>query len=75
MAKALHGPTRTRNTPRPPCRALHLLQSALVHINTLLLPQVRAEPAWANKLSEEDRRGLNALYEKCDPLTDDAGGR
>ncbi|MFJ4585585.1 Tn3 family transposase [Streptomyces echinatus] len=42
--------------------ALHLLQSALVHVNTLLVQQVLAEPAWAKKLSEEDRRGLTALF-------------
>ena len=42
--------------------ALHLLQSALVHINTLLLQQVLAEPAWASRLSDEDRRGLTALF-------------
>ena len=37
--------------------ALHLLQSRLVHV-TLLAQQVLAEPAWAKKLSDEDRRGL-----------------
>jgi hypothetical protein len=42
--------------------ALHLLQSSLVHINTLLFQRVLAEPAWAKKLSEEDRRGLTALF-------------
>ncbi|MDN3057063.1 Tn3 family transposase [Streptomyces sp. SRF1] len=42
--------------------ALHLLQSSLVHINTLLLQQVLAEPAWASKLTDEDRRGLTALF-------------
>ncbi|MFH8628023.1 Tn3 family transposase [Streptomyces vietnamensis] len=42
--------------------ALHLLQSALVHVNTLLMQQVLAEPAWAKKLSDEDRRGLTALF-------------
>jgi hypothetical protein len=42
--------------------ALHLLQSSLVHINTLLLQQVLAEPAWAKKLSDEARRGLTALF-------------
>ncbi|WP_240509346.1 transposase [Streptomyces agglomeratus] len=42
--------------------ALHLLQSALVHVNTLLLQQVLAELAWAKKLSDEDRRGLTALF-------------
>ncbi|MFE5560691.1 Tn3 family transposase [Streptomyces sp. NPDC056544] len=43
-------------------RALHLLQSALVHVNTLLLQQVLVEPAWAKKLSGEGRRGLTALF-------------
>ncbi|WP_318280317.1 Tn3 family transposase [Streptomyces griseoloalbus] len=42
--------------------ALHLIQSALVHINTLLIQQVLAEPAWASRLSDEDRRGLTALF-------------
>lgn len=42
--------------------ALHLLQSSLVHVNTLLLQQVLAEPKWANKLTAEDRRGLTALF-------------
>lgn len=42
--------------------ALHLLQSALVHVNTLLLQQVLAEPKWAKKLTAEDRRGLTALF-------------
>ena len=38
------------------------LQSAMVHINTLLLQRVLAEPAWAERLSEDDRRGLTALF-------------
>ncbi|MFF3787755.1 Tn3 family transposase [Streptomyces sp. NPDC001933] len=42
--------------------ALHLLQSALVHVNTLLVQQVLAEQAWASRLSDEDRRGLTALF-------------
>ncbi|MFI0770838.1 Tn3 family transposase [Streptomyces sp. NPDC021218] len=42
--------------------ALHLLQSSLVHINTLPLQRVLAEPVWAKKLSDEDRRGLTALF-------------
>ncbi|MFE3947115.1 Tn3 family transposase [Streptomyces sp. NPDC059118] len=42
--------------------APHLLQSALVHVNTLLGQQVLTEPAWAKKLSDEDRRGLTALF-------------
>ncbi|MGW7572079.1 Tn3 family transposase [Streptomyces tendae] len=42
--------------------ALHLLQSSLVHVNTLLLQQVLADPKWAKKLTDEDRRGLTALF-------------
>jgi hypothetical protein len=42
--------------------ALHLLQSALVHVDTLLLQRVLTEPKWANKLSEEDQRGLTAPF-------------
>ncbi|MFH8573247.1 hypothetical protein [Streptomyces sp. NPDC017993] len=39
-----------------------MLQPALVHVNALLLQQVLAERAWAKKLSDEDRRGLTALF-------------
>ncbi|OEU97267.1 transposase [Streptomyces qinglanensis] len=42
--------------------ALHLLQSSLVHVNTLLLQPVLAEPTWAKKLTDEGRRGLTALF-------------
>lgn len=35
--------------------ALHLPQSGLVRINTLLLQQVLAEPTWSKKLTDEDR--------------------
>jgi hypothetical protein len=37
--------------------ALHLLQSSLVHVDTLLLQRIFAEPGWAKKQSDEDRRG------------------
>lgn len=42
--------------------ALHLLQSCLVYVNTLLLQKVLDDPAWAKRLTPEDRRGLNALF-------------
>jgi TnpA family transposase len=42
--------------------ALHLLQSCLVYINTLLLQRVLDDPKWAKKLTLEDRRALNALF-------------
>lgn len=32
--------------------ALHVLQSALVHVNTLLLQRVLAAPAWVKKPSD-----------------------
>ncbi|MCC5474652.1 hypothetical protein ACFV2N_02655 [Streptomyces sp. NPDC059680] len=35
--------------------ALHLLQSALVHADTLLMQQVLAEPKRAGRLTEADR--------------------
>ena len=43
-------------------RALHLLQATLVHINTLLLQQVLAEPEWASRLTDADLRGLTPLF-------------
>jgi hypothetical protein len=42
--------------------ALHLLQSSLVFINTQLLQAVLRDPAWAGRLTEEDRRGLAPLF-------------
>ena len=42
--------------------ALHLLQASLVYLNTLLVQQVLADKAWADRLTETDRRALNALF-------------
>lgn len=42
--------------------ALHLLQSALVHVNTLLLQEVLAEPGWSERMTDEDRRALSPLF-------------
>jgi TnpA family transposase len=42
--------------------ALHLLQSALVLINTRLLDRVLADPEWADRLTAHDRRGLTPLF-------------
>jgi TnpA family transposase len=42
--------------------ALHLLQSALVHINTLLLQNILEDPAWAERLTPADRRALSPLF-------------
>ncbi|GJF27239.1 Tn3 family transposase [Streptomyces sp. HO565] len=56
---ALTGPAEHAETPM---LALHLLQYALVHVNTLLVQQVLAEPAWTSRLSDEDRRGRTGLF-------------
>lgn len=42
--------------------ALHLLQSALVHVNTLLVQEVLADPKWADKLTDADWRALSPLF-------------
>ncbi|MER6694220.1 Tn3 family transposase [Streptomyces minutiscleroticus] len=42
--------------------ALHLLQSAPVHVNTLLMQQVLADPRWAGTLTGADRRALPPLF-------------
>lgn len=41
--------------------SLHLIQSSLVYINTLMLQQVLAHPDWFNSMKPEDLRGLSAL--------------
>lgn len=41
---------------------LHLLQSALVHVNTIVVQRVLDEPSWAGRLTDEDRRGLSPLF-------------
>lgn len=42
--------------------AMHLLQSALVLLNTLLVQKVLAEPEWAERLTDADLRGLTPLF-------------
>ncbi|WP_433345020.1 Tn3 family transposase [Microtetraspora malaysiensis] len=42
--------------------SLHLLQSALVFINTLLVQSVLKDPAWQKRLTDADRRGLSPLF-------------
>ncbi len=57
---ALTGPDREHQEVS--MLALHLLQSALVFVNTLLLQRVLQDPAWAGRLTDEDRRALNPLF-------------
>jgi len=40
---------------------LHLLQNALVYINTVMIQRVLSEPAWATRLTPEDLRALTPL--------------
>jgi len=42
--------------------ALHLLQSVVVHINTLLLQRVLTDNHWTEQLGEADRRGITPLF-------------
>ncbi|MFB7010816.1 MULTISPECIES: Tn3 family transposase [unclassified Streptomyces] len=42
--------------------ALHLLQSALVHVNTLLLQDILSEEKWHKRLTDADRRALSPLF-------------
>ncbi|MFI9824365.1 Tn3 family transposase [Streptomyces sp. NPDC052013] len=42
--------------------ALHLLQSALVHVNTLLLQDILGEEEWQKRLTDADRRALSPLF-------------
>jgi TnpA family transposase len=42
--------------------SMHLLQSCLVYINTLMVQEVLAEPQWFNQMTEEDWRGLTPLF-------------
>jgi hypothetical protein len=41
---------------------LHLLQSALVHLNTALVQIVLSEPEWAQRMTADDRRALTPLF-------------
>jgi TnpA family transposase len=48
--------------------ALHLLQICLVYVNTLFIQEVLDEPAWRNRMTAEDWRGLTPLiYHHVNP--------
>jgi TnpA family transposase len=48
--------------------ALHLLQTCLVYINTLMIQQVLAEPSWMKRMAQEDLRALTPLiWEHINP--------
>jgi hypothetical protein len=41
---------------------MHLLQASLVYVNTLIVQQVLADPAWRERFTEADWRGLTPLF-------------
>jgi hypothetical protein len=48
--------------------ALHLLQNSLVYVNTLMLQDVLAEPAWLARMTATDLRALTPLiYQHVNP--------
>jgi hypothetical protein len=51
--------------------SLHLLQASLVYVNTLMLQQVLADPAWLTPMTAEDFRALTPLiYHHVNPYGD-----
>jgi TnpA family transposase len=42
--------------------ALHILQAAIVYVNTLMVQEVLALPEWEAVLTADDRRGLTPLF-------------
>jgi TnpA family transposase len=42
--------------------ALHIIQAAIVYVNTLMVQEVLALPEWAGVLTVDDRRGLTPLF-------------
>src|SRR5450755_3069665 len=42
--------------------SLHILQAALVYVNTLMIQDILAESEWAGVLTPEDLRGLTPLF-------------
>ena len=42
--------------------ALHIVQAAMVYVNTLMVQDVLAEPDWAAVLTAADKRGLTPLF-------------
>ena len=53
--------TNRRDEQEMSVLCLRILQAALVYVNTLMIQDLLAEPAWAQVLAEEDRRGLTPL--------------
>lgn len=54
--------TNRRDEQELSVACLHVLQAAVAYVNTLLVQDILAEPAWADALTPEDRRGLTPLF-------------
>jgi TnpA family transposase len=54
--------TNRRDEQELSALCLRILQAALVYVNTLMVQDVLADQAWADRLTAEDRRGLTPLF-------------
>ena len=54
-------PSNRRDEQELSVLCLRVLQAAMVYINTLMLQQILHQPAWTDRLTTEDRRGLTPL--------------
>jgi hypothetical protein len=54
--------TNRRDEQELSVACLHVLQAAVAFVNTLLVQDVLAEPAWTDALTPADRRGLTPLF-------------
>jgi TnpA family transposase len=53
--------TNNRQAQELSVLAMHLLQVSMVYINTLMIQEILAQPAWHNRLEPEDLRALTPL--------------
>ena len=60
MAKGARLATNRLDDQELAVLSLHLLQNCMVYINTLMLQQVLVDPAWRERMGEEERRGSDA---------------
>jgi len=54
--------TNRRDQQEPGMLAVHILQAAIVYVNTLMVQEVLALPGWVGVLTAEDKRGLTPLF-------------
>lgn len=54
--------TNDRDAQETALLAMHLLQSCLVYINTLMTQELLADPAWRQRMTDADWRGLTPLF-------------